>query len=130
MVNIPTIYLIFVLLVFPFYWRLSRLGQNLWLIAISLALYGWIDWRFPFLLLLSAVVSFSCGNKIAAAPSPRSRKTWLLGALIINLGLLCYLKYVNFFIGSFVTLANSVGWQLATQSLGAPVPQTIAVEGK
>ena len=27
-------------------------------------------------------------------------------------------------------LANSVGWQLATQSFDAPVPQTIAVEGK
>jgi hypothetical protein len=26
--------------------------------------------------------------------------------------------------------ANSVGWQLATQALEAPVPQTIAVEGK
>jgi D-alanyl-lipoteichoic acid acyltransferase DltB (MBOAT superfamily) len=126
MVNIPVICLIFVLLVFPFYWRLTRLGQNLWLIATSLALYGWIDWRFPCLLLFSALVSFSCGNKIAAASSPKQRKAWLLGALSINLGLLGYLKYVNFFVGSFVALTNSVGWHVSAASVHVLLPVGIS----
>ena len=126
MVNIPVICLIFVLLVFPFYWRLTRLGQNLWLIATSLALYGWIDWRFPCLLLFSAPVSFSCGNKIAAASSPKRRKAWLLGALSINLGLLGHLKYVNFFVGSFVALTNSVGWHVSAASVHVLLPVGIS----
>ena len=126
MTSIPIVFLIFVLLVCPFYWRLSRLGQNLWLIAVSLALYGWIDWRFPFVLLFSAMVSFSCGNKIAAASSAKWRKAWLLGTLSINLGLLFYLKYVNFFVGNFVTLANSVGWHVSAVTAHVFLPAGIS----
>lgn len=110
--NTPVVYLVFALSMFPLYWRLTRWGQNLLLTIASLAVYTWLDWRFSLLLVSSAVVSFVCGNNMARLDARRPRRMWLAVALAVNLGLLCYMKYAGFFLGSLVALADSVGWHV------------------
>lgn len=96
------------------------------LIVTSLVFYGWLDWHFPFLLLFSAAVCFCCGNTIAAVHSANWRKVWLVVTLVINLGILCYLKYANFFISSFVSVANLVGWHISPVAAHVLLPVGIS----
>ena len=49
-------------------------------------------------ILLSAIVDFNLSNWLYKAKDPRSRKWILLFSVVINLGLLFYFKYTNFFI--------------------------------
>jgi len=124
--NIPVLFILFLSVVFVFYWRLSKLWQNLLLSSVSLLFYAWVDWRFPILLLILTVVNYICGNKIAFAQSDVSRKTWLFIALIASIGLLGYFKYANFFINSYIALANSVGWHVTNFEIQILVPVGIS----
>ncbi|HET6227695.1 MAG TPA: MBOAT family O-acyltransferase [Bacteroidia bacterium] len=49
-------------------------------------------------ILLSAIVDFNLSNWLYKAKKPRNRKLILLFSVAINLGLLFYFKYTNFFI--------------------------------
>jgi alginate O-acetyltransferase complex protein AlgI len=74
--------------------------------------YGW--WRPPFviLMLVSTVVDYLCGNRIAAAKMRGGRgRGWLLCSLITNLGLLGYFKYANFGVATFNALLASWGFE-------------------
>lgn len=50
------------------------------------------------LIILSAVVDFNLANWIYTAKTKGKRKAILIFSICINLGLLCYFKYTNFFI--------------------------------
>lgn len=79
----------------------GRHGQLYALLAGSLVFYGW--WSLPFLaiLLVSATMNFSLGRLLRASRQKPSRGKWILiGAIALNLALLGYFKYVNFFIES------------------------------
>jgi alginate O-acetyltransferase complex protein AlgI len=47
--------------------------------------------------------------RFAALPDERRRRVALVGSLVVNLGILGFFKYFNFFIGSFEQLAASLG---------------------
>ncbi|MGE0706413.1 MAG: MBOAT family protein [Planctomycetota bacterium] len=67
-----------------------------WLFAASLAFYATSSLGFLPLLLLSTLVDFVAGGRIAAASdSPRARKGWLLVSLCFNLGTLAFFKYAG-----------------------------------
>ncbi|MFM2086139.1 MAG: hypothetical protein RLZZ237_1008, partial [Pseudomonadota bacterium] len=96
--------------------RLARHGQtgwrNLapaaWLALASLFFYGWWEWRYLPLLLTSICINYTAGRWIAASTGP-VRKRLLVLALAMNLGLLAYYKYANFFIDS-VNAAAGLHW--------------------
>jgi alginate O-acetyltransferase complex protein AlgI len=70
-----------------------------WLTLASLGFYAWWDWRFAPLLVLSLLVNFALGRRLAGADTP-PRRGWLLAGLAWNLGLLGFFKYWNFFAGN------------------------------
>jgi alginate O-acetyltransferase complex protein AlgI len=94
-------------IVFFGYFRIGKYSHmlaTLWLAAASLFFYGWWDVRFVGLLLGSIVFNYAAGYLIGhgvARPSvhqPVSRPKFLLaGAITVNLVLLGYFKYANFF---------------------------------
>lgn len=97
-------FLLFLPLVFIVHWFLrSARGQNLCLLVASYIFYGWWDWRFLGLLLISSVGDYLIGRRLLAAPEPR-RKAWLQVSLALNLGILGFFKYCNFFIDSAARL--------------------------
>jgi D-alanyl-lipoteichoic acid acyltransferase DltB (MBOAT superfamily) len=70
-----------------------------WLTLASLGFYAWWDWRFAPLLVLSLLVNFALGRRLAQG-SATGRRRWLLAGLVWNLGLLGFFKYWNFFSGN------------------------------
>ncbi len=58
---------IFLPIVFAFYWFVTSKNlklQNLLILAASYLFYGWWDWRFLSLILLSTIVDFIVGKKL------------------------------------------------------------------
>jgi alginate O-acetyltransferase complex protein AlgI len=103
------VYLIFLVLVVALYWRFRRPGQNRLLLAASYLFYGWWDWRFLLLMILSTVVDYTLGQKIAASDDQRKRRTLLTVSLVMNFGFLGFFKYFNFFLDSTVHALTLLG---------------------
>lgn len=96
------VYFLFLAVVVLLYWQLNWRQQNRLLLVASYFFYGWWDWRFLFLMLLSTVVDFTLAKKIADADDPRYRRMLLTTSLVMNFGFLGFFKYCNFFLDSFV----------------------------
>jgi len=120
---------LFLPIVFSLYWLIGRdrfKAQNAFMIVASYVFYGWWDWRFLFLIFISSVVDFILGLRIPKTESPRGRKALLLLSLLVNLGILGFFKYFNFFIDSFAALISSVGLQANVPSLRIILPVGIS----
>ena len=87
------------LLGFYFIGRTSQKGAAIWLLLASFFFYCSWDYRFLPILLLSMVGNYYACRQILAA-QPSRKKSWLMAAVVFNLVLLGYFKYVNFFIAS------------------------------
>ncbi|MBU1036481.1 MBOAT family protein [Patescibacteria group bacterium] len=102
-------FIIFLVIVFFIYWKLKRKQQNFFLVLVSYVFYGWWDWRFLSLIIISSLVDFIVGRKIYQTEKKSSRKSFLFLSIFINLGLLGFFKYFNFFVASFQSLLASLG---------------------
>ncbi|WP_439481057.1 MBOAT family O-acyltransferase [Cyclobacterium plantarum] len=100
--------------------------QNAFILLASYVFYGWWDWRFLGLIAFSSVVDFICGLKIGEAQDTFKRKLYLGISLGVNLGLLGFFKYFNFFIDSTVQLINTMGFQANSYSLQLILPVGIS----
>jgi D-alanyl-lipoteichoic acid acyltransferase DltB (MBOAT superfamily) len=120
---------IFLPVVFVIYWfvfnRNLRL-QNLFIVVASYVFYGWWDWRFLSLLFFSTVVDYLVGRGMAREGTPRRRKALLLLSLTVNLGLLGFFKYYNFFLDSFVNAFTFLGYEISSRSLNIVLPVGIS----
>lgn len=119
---------IFFPLVFVIYWVVAKKirVRNLWLLLTSYIFYGWWDWRFLFLIAFSSLVDYLVGLRLGRATSKGERKRLLFISLGINLGLLFYFKYTNFFIESFVDSFRLFGSKLELSSLEIILPVGIS----
>jgi len=70
-----------------------------WLAAASLFFFAWWDYRFVPLLVGSVVFNFNAGLRMASSP-PARKRTWLVTAIAVNLVVLGYFKYANFFLSN------------------------------
>ena len=83
-----------------------------WLTAASLFFYGWWNPVYVWLLALSICFNYVCGTSIARAGvrgDQGARKRWLVFAVTVNLGVLAYYKYANFFLAG-VNHISGAGW--------------------
>src|SRR4051812_26952461 len=103
------IYFLFLTLVVLIYWRLGWRAQNVFLLLASYFFYGWWDWRFLCLMLLSTVVDFTLANKIADAQNTGYRRAMLTVSLVMNFGFLGFFKYFNFFVDSAAAMMAAAG---------------------
>ncbi len=102
-------FLIFFLIVILIYPWLTHRSQNRMLLIASLIFYGSWDWRFLILLLISASTDYWAALRISAAKNPQARKLWLMASLIVNLGILGFFKYFNFFAENLRLLLANAG---------------------
>ncbi len=65
--------------------------------------------KFGFLLIASIVLDFYLGNKIYQSSEKRKKKWFLSISIILNLGLLAYFKYANFFVENVNAILNGIG---------------------
>ncbi len=120
------VYWFFLLVVYVVYWHLSRRAQHVFLLLASYFFYAQWDWRFLGLILISTIVDYIAGPKIHEARTLRAKKTWLWLSLTVNLGILGYFKYFNFFASSFVDLASSLGFGVSYTTLHIILPVGIS----
>ena len=116
-------------LVFFLFWIVFKntiKARNIFLIAVSYFFYGWWDWRFLSLIVISSVIDFIAGNKIFGETDKNKRKIWLSFSLITNLGFLGFFKYYNFFIDSFVDAFSIFGQDIGTSNLDIILPAGIS----
>lgn len=116
---------VFLPVVFIIYWYLAprrRSAQNMVLLLASYLFYGWWDWRFLFLIFISSLCDYTVGIWLYTAETLRVRRSLLAVSLLVNLGLLGFFKYFNFFITSFVGLMNDCGLDCSFRSLNIILP--------
>ena len=120
------VYFVFLTIVVVCYWRLQRGGQNVLLLGASYLFYGWWDWRFLGLILLSTVVDYFCAHLIDRSDNPIKRRTALIVSVGLNLGFLGVFKYFNFFIDSFSSLLDTIGLPVSDTTLQILLPPGIS----
>jgi D-alanyl-lipoteichoic acid acyltransferase DltB (MBOAT superfamily) len=97
-------WLFFLIVAVLFYSIPFRAGKVL-LLCASYVFYMWWDWRFIVLILTSTVVDYYLGILLQAA-SGRRKKLLLAVSLVVNLGILGFFKYYDFFAGSLAALIH------------------------
>lgn len=119
------IFALFFAATFAYVWatRKNR-RRKLALLVASYVFYAAWDWRFLSLILVSTLVDFVAARRIDAATHPRQRRGWLRLSLVVNLGLLGFFKYFNFFIDSAASILEPLG--INTQSLDIVLPVGIS----
>lgn len=103
---------LFFTIVFGLYWLAEKKYrlQNVLLLIASYIFYSLWDWRFFFLLLFSTLLDFFSGHKIYHATTRHHKKIWLTISICINLGVLVFFKYCNFFIGTVSQVLHAAGY--------------------
>jgi alginate O-acetyltransferase complex protein AlgI len=94
------------------------------LLGLSLAFYASWDWRFLALLFASGAISYFVGLYVEGA-RPGRRAVLALG-VALDLGILCYFKYLDFFIAQAMTLGNSWGVSLPLGFVNVTLPVAIS----
>jgi len=119
------VYFLFLTIVVVVYWRLTWRKQNWMLLAASYFFYGWWDWRFLGLMMLSTTLDYFIAFRIAGADYPRRRKGFLILSLVLNFTFLGFFKYFNFFVDSLVVAAATMG----VHHLSAPLLRILLPPG-
>ncbi len=119
-------FVIFFTIVFIAYWRLGFRNQNRLLLAASYLFYGWWDWRFLGLMLLSTSIDYFCGLGLGRTDDPSKRKRLLWTSMTANLVILGFFKYFNFFVDSLDSTLDSAGVDWLAPSLGIVLPVGIS----
>jgi alginate O-acetyltransferase complex protein AlgI len=115
-------FLVFAALFFPLYFAF-RGRTRLWLILIaSCVFYGWWDWRFLALLALSIVVDYTLGRLLGVARDARRRRMLVIGSVVVNLSILGFFKYFNFFADSLIALGQLFGAKPSWVTLNVLLP--------
>lgn len=102
-------FFLFILVVYGLYLILSHRWQNRMLLAASCFFYGAWDVRFLLLMFVSITADFLCGPRIYYAKDRQTAKLFLSIALTVNLAILLFFKYCNFFVSNFTSLLNYCG---------------------
>ncbi len=96
-------------------------GQNRFLLIASYVFYGWWDYRFLTLILLSTMLDFFCGLALEKA-SGNEKKKYLFASLFGNLSILCFFKYYDFFVENLIQIFQAVGLQSNLYFIEIAVP--------
>jgi len=117
----------FFLVTFSVYWALPwHRGRIAWLLAASCFFYmSWNPWLIG-LILFSASADYFAALMIERVGSRRLRRGLLIGSIGVNLGLLAFFKYVNFFLDSAHAFLGVVGLESQRRVLDIVLPLGIS----
>lgn len=122
-------FILFLIIVFGLYWFVpfKKLKyQNLFILVISYFFYAWWDWRFLFLMFFSSLLDYLIGQSIEHSNDQSKRKVLLMISVVVNIGLLSFFKYFNFFVDTFIAAFASVGINLGSNTLNIILPVGIS----
>jgi alginate O-acetyltransferase complex protein AlgI len=122
-------FLLFLIIIFVFYWFIFKnkiKKQNALILIASYVFYGWWDWRFLSLIILSTIIDYSIGLQLKNTKKQTKRKYLLWASCIFNLGLLAFFKYFNFFIDNWINAWEFFGIKMHRSTLSIILPVGIS----
>lgn len=120
-------FVLFLITVYFLYWFVFNKNlriQNVLLLACSYLFYGFWDWRFLFLLLLSTLIDYGFGLLIHKSENRKKFYLWL--SIFNNLIVLGFFKYYNFFAGNAQAALELMGFHVDPWLLNIVLPVGIS----
>ncbi len=120
---------IFFPIVFLLYWFIFKnnlKARNSFIILVSYFFYGMWDWRFLSLIFISSLADFIIGGYLQKEKDQRRRKLLLTSSIVLNIGILGFFKYFNFFADSFINTFSLFGVDFDYQRLSIILPVGIS----
>ncbi len=105
------------------YYLLPRRARNAWLFLVSLVFYGIGEPVYIGVMLFSVTVAYLCGFPIGKYrhTNPARARRWLALSLALNLSLLLFFKYTNFFIENFARIPPLASLLSPVEGLTLPI---------
>ena len=149
MLFIEARFFVFYAVVFCMAWTLRTNGaRKVWLLACSHFFYAcffigppvafaravmagrWqhlpAGWWFPLVLMGSTCMDYAVGRGLGTATATTARKGWLMVSLGVNLGVLCWFKYFNFFVVSAGAFLGWMGLPVSAHTLAIILPYGVS----
>jgi D-alanyl-lipoteichoic acid acyltransferase DltB (MBOAT superfamily) len=96
--------------IFALYWLVrEKRWQNIILLAASYVFYGWVQPWLAVMLGVSTLADYFLAKGMGVFQV--RKRAFMILSLILNLGVLAFFKYYNFFSEDFAELVNSLGIQ-------------------
>jgi alginate O-acetyltransferase complex protein AlgI len=110
-----TLFLLYFLPLFLLVYHLApQRFRNGILLAASVVFYAWGAPKFIFVIIASTVIDFYLVRQMFRATEQSIKRRWLTLSVVLNLGLLLYFKYANFFVDN----VNAVLMQFKVLPIG------------
>ncbi|MCF8368579.1 MAG: MBOAT family protein [Bacteroidales bacterium] len=119
-------FLVFFVAFFLLYWwinnKMGVLVRNVFTTLASYLFYAFWDWRFLSLIIISSLTDYLIGLMLFYFNNQLKRKLLLISSIVINLGILGFFKYFNFFISSLHDLLSLFSINLNIHTLHIILP--------
>ena len=123
MVFSSSIFLLFFLPTFLIVYNLlPHKARNYWILAASIFFYSWGAPIFIYVVIGSVIIDYYLINQLHKSNIKRTRDILLFISISINLGLLLYFKYANFFVENVNEVFAGFGFENITWTkVGLPI---------
>ena len=118
------LFLFLPLVLFGYYVIFRVRGRTVCLTIMSYVFYGWWDYRFCGLMLLSTVIDYVAGHRLYNGADVYKKKAWMILSIISNLSLLGFFKYWDLFA---TTLNHFTGWFFCGGASATVSPEVLPV---
>lgn len=112
--------ILFLFYFFPIVFIVNRLlpkkYKNLWLFFASLFFYAWGEPIYILIMLFSTFFDYTNGRLMVGA-SEKKKKLILINSIVVNLGILFFFKYSDF----FIKVVNEFGFNIKPLNLALPL---------
>jgi len=101
------------------YYVLAHQYRWIWLLLASYYFYYAWEPSLILLLMASTLIDYQCGHWIYNAPSQQGKKRYLYLSVFVNLGLLCFFKYMGFLTGTTQAIMAFFGVEMPSGTVQA-----------
>lgn len=118
-----TNYVLFLAAVVVLFWLTPWPRGRVWLLLLASFVFyaSWNKWLAALVIVTSAA-DYLAARGMDAIRRRSLRRALLVGSLAMNLGLLCYFKYVNFFLDSLAQTLHALGGSATLPTLSVILP--------
>lgn len=110
MVFSSTLFLLYFLPIFLLLYHIvPKSWKNYVILLSSILFYAWGAPKFLFVIFSAIIITFYLVKGISKTENKKKKNCFAFIAIFVNLGLLAYFKYANFFVDSINFLINSFG---------------------
>ncbi len=103
--------LLFLPLFLGVYFLAADRFKNGVILSFSIFFYMWGAPKFVFVILASIIIDYVLSKKIYYSTDKKQKKAWLVFSVLLNVSVLLYFKYANFFVENFNMVLAEFGIQ-------------------